>query len=151
MSAALSDSMELISSTWSLGSISSRASAATSSSREPNTASRSAGASSSRMSAISAGWSFDRRAYSSLRCTRRAGSVSIRSTASHGIARSGMRLANASMALAGAKPLSRRRSAPRNPTSTWPILSFRLPLVCPRRRSTSLTRTTLRPWTSIIC
>ncbi len=68
-----------------LGSTSSRASAATSSSRVSNTASRSSGARSSTMSAMSAGCSLASRSCEIFSFTRRAGSVSITSTKSQGM------------------------------------------------------------------
>ena len=67
------------------------------------------------------------------------------------MARSGILPARASTAARGASPLSSLRMAPRRPTSTWPILIFRVPLAGSARRSTSFTRTTLRPLTSMIC
>ena len=85
MSAARSESSDSTMERCSLGSISSSASAATSSSRVSKTASRSAGASSSTMSAMSAGCSLARRSCEIFSLTRRAGSISMRSTNSQGI------------------------------------------------------------------
>ena len=51
----------------------------------------------------------------------------------------------------GTSPLSSRRTAPRGPTSTPPIFRTTWLLTNSCCRSTSFTRTTLRPWTSIIC
>ena len=86
-------------------------------------ASRSAGASSSTMSAMSAGCSLDSRSSEIFSFTRRAGSVSIRSTNSQGIMRGGILCSSGRSAAPGTTPLSRRRTAPRAPTSTAPSFS----------------------------
>ncbi len=151
MSAARSESSDSTIERCSFGVISSSASAATSSSSVSKTASRSAGASSSMMSAMSAGCSLARSSWLIFSFTRRAGSVSIRSTNSHGIMRGGIFLSSARNAGAGTNPRSSRRTAPRAPTSTDAMRSATCPSKGSSFRSTSLTRTTLRPWTSMIC
>ena len=145
MSAMRSESSDSTIFFLSLGSISSSASAAMSWSRVSNTASRSSGARSSTMSAISAGCRSAKRALEIFSLTRRAGSDSIKSTNSHGIERCGMRFSKVRSAALGTAPFRRRRTAPRAPTSTEEIFKICCsPTVSPYR-STSLTRTTLRP------
>ncbi len=90
MSAARSESIDSTISFWTLGSTSSRASAAVSSSRVWKTAWRSSGARSSTMSAMSAGCSLARPSCEIFNFTRRAGSVSITSTKFQGILRGGI-------------------------------------------------------------
>ena len=151
MSAIRSSSSFSSSDFCSFGSTSSSVSAATSSSSEVNTASRSAGGRSSRISARSDGCISARRSYSMRSFTRRAGSTSITSTNCHGIPRSLNLRENASSEARGNTPLKTRRKAPRRPTSTSATRNCRL-FPCPvHSRSTSFTRTTLRPCISIIC
>jgi len=76
--------------------------------------------------------------------------TSIMSTKFQGITRPGTRETRFSRVRLGRVPLKRRRRAPRRPTSTSVTQSCSpLPLDC-QRKLTSLTRTTLRPWTSMI-
>ena len=83
--------------------------------------------------------------------TRLAASISIRSTYCHGMTRGGIFSSSARSVNDGTSPLATLRTAPRAPTSTastskaiWLSTGF-------EKSSTSLTRTTLRPCTSMIC
>ena len=81
------------------------------------------------MSAMSAGCSFASRSSEIFSFTRRAGSVSIRSTNSHGIIRGGIFSIIERSAADGTTPFSSRRIAPRAPTST--AASFSTMWSCP--------------------
>ena len=69
----------------------------------------------------------------------------------HGMTRGGILSSSARSVKAGTMPFTRRRMAPRAPTSTATTVRKRWLLTGVESSSTSLTRTTLRPCTSMIC
>ena len=75
----------------------------------------------------------------------------MRSTKSQGMLRGGICRSRARKATSGTTPFSSRRTAPRAPTSTEPTFSTGRLATVSWCRSTSLTRTTLRPRTSMTC